>query len=134
MTTRDPMRFIWAEALELFERADRLQRQFFQIGNSESRGPTWEPPVDVFETEGAMTILVALPGVTESDIEIVIDGGALITMSKRAIPAPSGAMIHRLEIPFGQFRRRVELPRGQYKIGKRSLLNGCLRIDLSKLG
>lgn len=134
MLIRDPVRSMWTEALDMLERADRLHRQFFQMGNIESRGPTWEPPADVFETEDGITVLVAFPGVAENDVEVVVDGGALFVMGKRAMPARAGAMILRLEIPFGHFRRRVDLPTGHFKISEQSLVNGCLRLTLRKLG
>lgn len=33
MLIRDPVRSMWTEALDMLERADRLHRQFFQMGN-----------------------------------------------------------------------------------------------------
>ena len=134
MSIRDPMRSMWTEALDMLEHADRLHRQFFQIGHLERRSPSWEPPIDVFETATEITVLIAMPGVAEGEVEVIFDGGALLVMAKRAMPAPTGAMIRRLEIPFGHFLRRVDLPQGEFQISGRSLVNGCLRLDLRKLG
>jgi HSP20 family protein len=48
---RDLPSWLWGEALTLLERAERLQRQFCQLGENTRGGPTWEPPIGVFETE-----------------------------------------------------------------------------------
>ncbi|MBS1186398.1 MAG: Hsp20/alpha crystallin family protein [Burkholderiaceae bacterium] len=133
MTFREPGRTMWARALEMMERSDRLYRQFFHPGRRSEHGPTWEPPADVFETSRALKILVALPGVNPDEVEIVIDGGTLYVVGERPMPAPHGVAIRRLEIPYGRFERRIDLPPGHFDIGERTLDNGCLRLVLRKL-
>src|ERR1700737_2691838 len=78
MRLRDPTTWMWGEALELLERADRLHRQFFQLENNRDRFPTWEPPVDIFETEQELVVLVALPGVAAEQLDVSIDGATVI--------------------------------------------------------
>ena len=46
-----PNRWMWAEACEALERAERMHREFFRPVRSVSRAPAWEPPVDVLEPE-----------------------------------------------------------------------------------
>ncbi len=130
---RDPTRLMWSRALDMVEQSERLHRQFFQLRNSQRRGPTWEPPADVFETERALTVLVALPGVGPDDVEIVVDGGSLYVVGERPMPAAHGATIRRLEIPYGRFERRFDLPTGHFEIVERTLINGSLRLILRKL-
>lgn len=133
MTSRDPETWMWIEACEMLDRADRLHRQFFQLGRSQARRPTWEPPVDVFETEGEFRILVALPGVAADRLEIVIDAGTLIVAGERRIPVESrGAVIHRFEIPYGRFERRIRLPSIPLEVARHELVNGCLLLTLRK--
>jgi HSP20 family protein len=136
MTSRDPTTWMWAEACELLERADRLHRQFFWPGAAQAtRATTWEPPVDIFETEHELWILVALPGVAPEHIQIVIDAGALIVSGERPMPAEArAARIRRLEIPYGHLERRVELPARRFELKRRDFQNGCLMIGLNKLG
>lgn len=133
MSSQDRGSRMWADALELLHEADRLQRQFFQLGPVRPRGPCWEPPIDVFETGQALLILVALPGVAPEQVEIILDGGTLLVVAERPIPAPSRSVTHRLEIPYGRFERRIDLPRGRFEVGERDLANGCLRLILRKL-
>ena len=134
MVFRNPGRTMWSRALKLLEQSERLQRQFFHLGASDARGPSWEPPVDMFETAGALTILVALPGVTSAQVEVVIDGGVLYVIGERAVPVAPGATIRRLEIPYGRFERRIDLPVGHFEISERVLSNGSLRLGLRKFG
>ncbi|MEW5889520.1 MAG: Hsp20/alpha crystallin family protein [Pseudomonadota bacterium] len=134
MSSRNLRTGMWAEALELLERADRLHRQFFHFGRA-AVGPSWEPPVDVFQTEAELTIVVALPGVAPDQVQIVVDGGTLAVIGERALPCPSAsADICRLEIPYGRFERRIELPAGRYEIQRRQLADGCLTLVLRRIG
>ena len=135
MPPRDLENRMWAEACELLDRADRLHRQFFQPVRAQARCPTWEPPMDVVETEGELWILVALPGVAAEDLEVAVDQGVVIIAGVRPMPEPfRDGVVHRLEIPYGRFERRVSLPPGRYETGRRDLIDGCLTLSLRKLG
>lgn len=133
MKSRDPTKSMWANALEMLHQADRLQRQFFLLGKSRSRGPSWEPPVDIFDTGQELVILVALPGVSPDGVQVVIDGGTLYIVGERPIPGSHGSLLRRLEIPYGLFERRIDLPPGHYEIGERTLEYGCLHLTLKKI-
>jgi HSP20 family protein len=101
---------MWGEALSLLEQADRLHRQFFRVAGAES-AHTWEPPVDVVESDELLTVHVALPGVTPDSITIALEPGGVVISALRAFPCrESGAHIHRIEIPYGRFERRLALP------------------------
>jgi HSP20 family molecular chaperone IbpA len=47
--------------------------------------------------------------------------------------AYQGAIIYRLEIPYGRFERRIALPAGQYELVDRRLEQGCLTLGLRRL-
>ena len=130
----DPRVRMWAEACELLEQAERLQRQFFRPAGGALR-PAWEPPVDIFETEDDLWISVALPGVVPEDVAIVVQDRTLVVTGERPLPAECRAgMIHRVEIPHGRFERRIALPAGRFELRRRDLSNGCLTLTLRKLG
>ena len=130
MRSRDHRSWMWAEALDLLQSAERLQRQFFQLGAAQG-APTWEPPVDLYETGNELWILVALPGVTTDQLEVVIDGETIVVRGERPLPQGArGATILRLEIPYGRFQRRIALPAGRLQILERKLEHGCLVICL----
>jgi HSP20 family protein len=129
MPNSDPSRQMWAEACEMLDRANRLQRQFFRPRSTAA----WEPPVDVYETARDLWILVALPGVGADQVEIAIADGAVVVAGERRLPVEARAVIHQLEIPHGRFERRIALPAGSYRLDSRDLADGCLVIGLRKL-
>src|SRR5271167_3875450 len=102
-----PARWMWSDALAMLTRAERLHREFFRPAGSAARSPSWEPPVDVLETERAVLVLVAVPGVNPEGVEAAIDGNELVFSGDRVFPAEmQTAIIHRLELPQGRFERR----------------------------
>lgn len=119
----------------MLARADRLHREFFRPARSPSLLPTWEPPIDMLETGRELLVIVALPGVDPDRVEVAIEGDELVVLGTRALPPElRTAMIHRLELPQGQFARRIRLPAGRYEGVHRSMVNGCLVITLQKSG
>ena len=137
MRSRDPRIWMWAEACDLLEQAERLHRQFFVPARSVAKGPSWEPPVDVLETEHELAIQAALPGVAADQVQVVIDGGTLIITGLRPMPGQSrSTMIRRLEIPYGRFERRIalpaHLPQGGLELVDKALVDGCLILLFAK--
>jgi HSP20 family molecular chaperone IbpA len=125
---------MWAEACELLDRAERLHRQFFVPRGAQGQQPTWEPPVDLLETDEELWIYVALPGVGKEQLEVVVEQGTLIVRGERPMPGRAhGTVIHRLELPYGRFERRIELPPGRFDAVRRELIDGCLTLALRKL-
>ncbi len=123
--------WMWSEAFEMLERADRMHRQFF--APAPAGGGTWQPPVDVFENEAEICIVVALPGVAPEQTEVAIEGGALVVRGVRRLSPEARDAIRRMEIPHGRFERRVALAPGAYEIGRRVFKDGCLILGLRKL-
>ena len=134
MTRGDPRDWMWSEALHMLSQADRLHRQMFRPQAS-PQGVNWEPPVDMLETDDAVLILAALPGVDIEQVQDVIDNGILVISGVRLLPDElRTATIHRLELPQGRFERRIELPAGRYESVRRTEVNGCLVVSLTKAG
>ena len=134
MPFRDSTTWMWAEACQLLEQAERLQRQFFRVGASEKAGPRWEPPVDVFESDEEIVIVVALPGVAADRLEAQIDSSCLVIRAVRSIPFERrGYLIRRVEIPYGYFERRIDLPDVPVQLVAQELVNGCLFLSLRKM-
>jgi HSP20 family molecular chaperone IbpA len=128
MSRRQLEALMWADACAKWERAQRLQRQFFHHAAA-----SWEAPVDVFETADGLVILVALPGVDPDCITVSLDAGLVVVSGERPLPRESqDARILRLEIPHGHFERRIELPPVPFRISGRHLANGCLMLRLKK--
>ena len=133
--TRDPRNLMWAEACALLDRAEQLHRQFFEPAREGGRHARWEPPIDMFETERQLRIIVALPGVVPEAVQVQTEGGILTIVGSRAMPScGENTKIVRLEIPYGSFERRIALQLNRLRLDQRELVNGCLMLTFVKLG
>ena len=133
MSTNAKRQYEWmcSQALELADEAARLQRRFLRYLGPAEGAVSWEPPVDVYESDRGLILTFALPGVAPGDIEVRLERGAL-TVSALRQPrlAGCGASIRRLEIPYGRFVRRVALSGPAVRIADSRYLNGCLEVRL----
>lgn len=130
---RDPHSWMWAEALDLLEQADRMHRQFFALTGSSGTQVRWEPPADVVEGPTDIVVTIALPGVAPERIEVHLDNDKLAVTAVRPPPACAPTtVIRRIEIPYGRFERRIVLAPGRYELVEQSSLNGCLHLRLRK--
>lgn len=127
----DPRVWMLAEAVELFEAADRLQRQFFRLGRI-AETPCWEPPVDMYGDQNGLSVLVALPGVEPGNFDVLLEHSSLLVRGQRALGGGPGS-IFCLEIPYGRFERRIALPYGSYRMQDMQLEHGCLRLVLGRI-
>ena len=133
MASRNPSSWMWAEACEMLERAQRLQRQFFQFGHAVEAQPRWEPPVDIVAYERYVQVTVALPGVAPERVQVRVANGALYVTAVRVPPlGQDTTAVHRLEIPYGRFERQIALPVGRYELMEQAFQNGCLVLRLIK--
>ena len=123
-----------SQAFGLIEQAERLQRQFFRLASSARQQPCWEPPVDVFEDEREIVVVVAMPGVAPERIEVAAEPGVLVVRGIRPL-ALTGARraIRQLEIPYGVFERSISLPAGRFEVSAPEIAHGCLMLRLRKL-
>jgi HSP20 family molecular chaperone IbpA len=132
-TKTDPTEWMWARACDLIGEAERLHRQFFRLTTSERA--LWEPPVDVFEDEREIVIVVAMPGVPAERVQVASERGALVVRGVRTLPFVSSRhRVRQLEIPHGAFERRIPLPQGRLDVSAPELIQGCLIVRLSKMG
>lgn len=124
---------MWAEACALLDRAERLQRQFFHPPASLAAQASWEPPVDLFEADGALLIVAALPGVRAEALQLAVEGDVLSIAGTRGLPPESaGLAIRRLEIPTGRLERRIPLPPGPFELVEQRFADGCLTLLLRR--
>jgi HSP20 family molecular chaperone IbpA len=135
MSSRNPTDWMWAQAVEFLEQAERMHRQFFHLTASERTQAVWEPPVDVFEDEVEIVIVVALPGVPADRVEVTNESGALVVRAESPLPfSGSRRAVRQLEIPYGYFERRIPLPKVPLEAGTPEVADGCLILRLRKTG
>jgi len=122
---------MWSRACALLEEAEGRHRQFFDLLSVPARAPVWEPPVDIFMTEGELRIVVAMPAVRATSASVELTPSGLLIRGESRLPVQGGlARIVRMEIPYGRMERRIELPAGRYQLLSHEFLDGCLHIRL----
>jgi HSP20 family protein len=133
MAAVDPRTLMWTTACEMIDRAERLHRQFFQPIAAPMPELSWEPPIDIVETDSEILITVALPGVDPDAMKVSVDAdGISVVGFRRPSAIPRGSRVHRLEIPYGKFERRIRAQAARLPLDWSELVNGCLTLKFSK--
>lgn len=97
-------------------------------------GPVYTPPVDIFESEGSLTLLADMPGVKSEDLDIDLRDGVLTLAGRfRSPEGPKEVDVLR-EYRAGTFFRQFTLSEAidQQKIDA-TLSQGVLRLELPKV-
>lgn len=132
---------IWQRANDLLQQAERIHRNFLQVAAGAryraqpGRTPSWEPPVNVVETDESLWVISALAGVAVDRIEVRLEGRDLVIAGERPLPnCCQDGQLKLWEIPLGRFERRVTLIGGGYPLllGNISFQDGLLKIELRK--
>ena len=141
MSAQDWDFIVWRRANDLLQQADRIHRNFLQIAAasryraSHGRTPSWEPPVNVVETEESFWAISALAGVAVDRVEVRLEGRDLVIAGERPLPpCCHDGELKLWEIPLGRFERRVTLVDGATPLllGNISFQDGLLIIELRK--
>ena len=132
MTIRrwDPFR----ELLELQERMNRLLESTIVGGPGTSLDPpTWTPVADAYETTDSFVLQLELPGVDQEDVEIQVDGDALVVRGQRRMGGQAESF-HRMERSYGPFARTFKLTEEVDPDGVTAQFkDGLLRLEVPKL-
>ena len=113
-----------------------LPADLVRLLETKSAAAECTPPMDVIETAEAIELLLDIPGVPPSDIEIVFAGNVLL-VAGRKLPTTcehKDAGFHMAERAFGRFARALSVE-GAFDAGRASatLVNGELRIVLPRI-
>jgi HSP20 family protein len=94
---------------------------------------SWSPPLDVYETPEEMLVVVEVPGVDPSTIDLAATGNVLTVKGVKEtgdLPEPLLQVRERL---FGGFHRQLTLPNEvDFDTAEASINHGVLRIRLPK--
>ena len=95
--------------------ASRLFEEFFSDFPFTSSLPdfrdTWNPAVDILEKDGNLILRAELPGMTEKQIELKLEGNTLTLKGERKTEADDKKNnYHRVESFYGSFMRTFRLP------------------------
>lgn len=123
---------------------DELARQMERVfGASAGLGPrleramplgmlTW-PPASLYDSGSALTAVLQVPGLAESDLKVEVHGDALTVSGERKVSPPEGYQVHRNERASRTFSRSFGLPcrvDGEKVTAK--LKDGLLTVTMSK--
>ena len=91
--------------------SDRNHDSFVEHFGDRLRGDSWQPDVDVFETETALVVRAEIAGVHSRDLNVRVDGQILrIAGIRRASDDSHVRRLHQMEIASGPFERRLRIP------------------------
>ncbi|MBI3948746.1 MAG: Hsp20/alpha crystallin family protein [Armatimonadetes bacterium] len=135
------LRPTWDPFVDMLTLRDQVNRLFEE---SAARTPVrerregiaqrvWSPPVDISEDKDEITLAVDLPGVSQSDIDIQLEGETLIIRGERTLPDQGEATCVRAERLSGPFMRTftVATPVEGDKVSA-SYRDGVLMVSIPK--
>ena len=98
--------------------------------------PVIEPPVDVYETDDEVVVLVEIAGIPNEEVEVLVDGRTLTVRGERRPPGGRPQRLYsQMEICQGPFQRDLLLPSEVNAEQARASYNaGLLEIVLPKVG
>jgi HSP20 family protein len=74
-------------------------------------GENWNPAVDILEKDGHLILRAELPGMTEKQIELKVEGNTLTLKGERKMDEEDKkSNYHRVESFYGSFVRTFRLP------------------------
>ena len=115
---------------------NRMFDQFFRGGNGEeAKVSTWQPSVDIYETDDALVIKAELPGVSKDDVSIDVHQNTLTLRGQRKHEAEvKDEHYHRVERSYGSFQRSFTLPTTvDAEKAEASFKDGVLELRLPRL-
>jgi HSP20 family protein len=94
--------------------ANRLFEGFFEdlpFFSYREDGSQWNPAVDILEKDGNLVLRAELPGMTEKQIDLKVEGDTLILKGERKMESEDKKEnYHRIESFHGSFTRTFRLP------------------------
>ena len=130
---RDPKNQMWAEACAMLKQAEAAAPPVLRALARGRPRARWEPPIDVFETERQLCIIVALPGVAPEAVRVEIEGGTLTIAGVRPLPDRAATpILCDWRFPMGA-SSAASPSRRRLRLAERELVNGCLVLTFAKL-
>jgi len=103
------------DLISIQERVNRLFEDVLVDMDGEGRSVSWSPRVDIYETGDDFVVNAELPGVTEKNLDIKVEGNTLVIKGYRPnlhglSSEGSGGRYHMVECTYGAFKRSFLLP------------------------
>jgi HSP20 family protein len=119
---------------EASEFADELRRMFLELGRSALTGEC-SPPLDVFESDEKIEIVMDLPAVSPDAVRIAAIGNAVLIAGEKTPRRNRGdASFHLVERGYGRFARVVRLVTAcDLSRARAAVRDGELRVSVPKI-
>ncbi|MEA1913202.1 MAG: Hsp20/alpha crystallin family protein [candidate division WOR-3 bacterium] len=100
------------DEIKRFEREmDILLSNFMNSSRGIPYSGGWRPPINIFEKDNSLIILIEAAGVNPDSLKVILDKNILTISGKREDPFSRETRdFYSMEIPFGTFERRINLP------------------------
>ena len=94
---------------QLHRLMDELRRDYTPLGYKADQ--SFDPPMDIFETEGQLVVVMEIAGMKGDDIRVTFEKEILVISGKRSEPSSlPKTRLHQMEIDYGHFRRTLRIP------------------------
>jgi HSP20 family protein len=119
--------------LSLFEEANRLFEEV--LGEFGRPVTTYVAPADLYETDEALILEMAAPGLTPEDLEVSLEGNKLTVRGQvKPVEEAKARRYYLQEIPHGSFVRTFTLPvEVKADEAKAEFRHGILRLTMPKV-
>ena len=112
---RNPARVLsaWAplyRPIGLLDDIDQLARDFWSSWQPGFLGTTLIPHTDMYEEKDQLVIKTELPGITEKDLEVTLEGDMLTIKAEKKEEMAEDATHHTRERYYGKYVRSLSLP------------------------
>lgn len=103
---------IFSQFERISEQMDKASRRVLGApGRPGFCEPFMEPPVDVYQTDAEVVILVEMAGIGDAEVQLELDGQSLIIRGeRRPLQGRPQRTYSQMEISHGPFRRELYLP------------------------
>jgi HSP20 family protein len=124
-----------SEVADFSEEIRRVFQEFGQAFGVEPIAGPCSPPLDVYEQNDVIEIVVDVPGVQANALRIIAKGDAVLVVGDKAARRPRpDSSFHLVERDFGRFARAVRLAQPcEMSKARARLTRGELRITLPKM-
>jgi HSP20 family protein len=122
------------ELKEIHKEMEGSVRGFFPQRTFQIPGEAWSPPMDVYETDTELVIILEVAGAGVGDLRILFDRRWLrISGIRESTATSSHTKCHQMEIGFGSFHKEILVP---FEIDRERAIShykdGLLKITLPK--
>lgn len=125
---------LFREIQEMQMQTGRMLRNMSFTRMIKLESGSWQPPVDIYESDDEVTVYCDLAGVSKDSLELMVAEDQLHISGRRQLAKlQSIVCIHQLEIELGPFERTVALPtRIDVEHVSSLYLDGILIVSLKK--